>query len=140
MGVVVLRRAAGGEHALSLGERVLYHQIHPVKVYSDIATALVGIDLFWHQQLGPALVIAVAVPTMISAALIGEADLERLRRGAMGAYLRRFMPPWLHAVRAFGIALAFYAAWHHFPAGIIAGIALSAACWANGIGRGRPQY
>lgn len=140
MGVVVLRRAVGGEHALTLGERLLYHQIHPVKVYSDIATAVIAIDLFWHQQLGPALVIAVAVPIMVSAALIGEADLERLRRSAMGAYLRRFMPAWLHAVRAFGVALAFYAAWHHVPAGIIAGIALAAACWANGIGRRTGPY
>jgi len=55
----------------------------------------------------------------------------------MGAYLRQFMPPWVQAMRLFGVGVAFYAAWYHFPAGVISGLALVAICWANGIGRHR---
>jgi hypothetical protein len=45
------------------------------------------------------------------------------------------MPPWVQAVRLFGVALAFYASWHHVPAGIYGGLALVAVCWAYGIVR-----
>ena len=45
------------------------------------------------------------------------------------------MPPWLQAVRVFGVAVVFYAAWYHVPAGVIRGLALIAVCWANGLVR-----
>jgi hypothetical protein len=120
---------------MSFAERALYHQIHPAKLFADIATALIGIDLFWRHQLAPGLIVALLPPVLVSAVLLREGDLERFRSSAMGAYLRRFMPPWVQAVRLFGVAVAFYASWHHFPAGIYSGLALVAVCWANGLFR-----
>lgn len=70
MGAVVLRRPAGGEHSLTLAERALYHQIHPVKVFADIASAVIAIDLFWRHLLVPGLVMALAPPVLVSATLI----------------------------------------------------------------------
>ena len=133
MGAVVLRGTAGGEHPLTFAERALYHQIHPAKLFVDIATALIGIDLFWRHELYPGLIIALVPPVLVSAVLVREADLEGYRSSPMGAYLRRFMPPWVQAMRLFGVALAFYASWHHVPAGIYGGLALVALCWANGL-------
>ena len=132
MGALVLRRTAGGEHSLTFRERVLYHQIHPAKLFADSATAVVAIDLFWHHALAPGLIIGFLPPLLVSAVLLREADLERYRSSPMGAYLRRFMPPWVQAVRLFGIAVAFYAAWYQVPAGVIGGIALVALCWGAG--------
>jgi hypothetical protein len=133
MGAVVLRGEARGEHTLTLRERVLYHQIHPAKVFADVASAVIAIDLFWRHALGPGLLIALAPPILVSAVLITDADLERFRASPMGAYLRRFMPPAAQALRLFGVAVAFYAAWYHVPSGVIGGLALVAVCWANGI-------
>jgi hypothetical protein len=79
------------------------------------------------------LIITLFPPLLISAVLLREADLERYPSSRMGAYLRRFMPPWVQAVRLFGVAFAFYASWHHVPAGIYGGLALVAVCWANGL-------
>jgi len=135
MGAVVLRGTAGGQHALTLRERVLYHQIHPAKVFADIATALVAIDLFWRHALAPGLIIALVAPVLVSVVLVREVNLERYRSSPMGAYLRHFMPAWVQAVRLFGVGVAFYAAWYHFPFGVVSGLALAAICWANGIGR-----
>jgi hypothetical protein len=122
---------------MTFAERALYHQIHPAKLYVDIATALVAIDLFWRHELAPGLIIALLPPVLVSAVLVREADLERYRSSLMGAYLRQFMPAWVQAMRLFGVGVAFYAAWYHFPAGVISGLALVAICWANGIGRHR---
>lgn len=68
MGALVLRGTTGGEHSLTLRERVLYHQVHPAKLFADIATALVVIDLFWHHALAPGLIIAAS-----AAARLGRA-------------------------------------------------------------------
>jgi len=103
---------------MTLAERALYHQIHPAKLFADISTALIGIDLFWRHELAPGLIIALFTPVLVSAVLLREADLERYRSSPMGAYLRRFMPPWVQAVRLFGVLVAFYASWHHVPAAI----------------------
>ena len=138
MGAVVLRGQAGGEHSLTFAERALYHQIHPVKVFTDVASAIIAIDLFWRHLLVPGLVIALLPPVLVSATLIREVDLGRYRRSAMGTYLRRYMPPWVQSLRLFGAAFAFYAAWYHVPAGVLGGLAIVAACWANGILRRRP--
>jgi hypothetical protein len=120
---------------MTFAERVLYHQIHPAKLFADTATAVVAIDLFWRHALVPGLIIALLPPLLVSTVLMREGDLERYRSSPMGAYLRQFMPPWVQAVRLFGVGIAFYAAWYHFPAGVISGLALVAICWANGIGR-----
>src|SRR3989442_14845153 len=97
-----------------------------------------ALDLLWRHLLVPGLVITLLPPVLVSATLIREVDLERYRRSAMGAYLRRYMPPWVQALRLFGAAFAFYAAWSQVPAGVIGAIGLVAACWANGILRRRP--
>jgi hypothetical protein len=117
---------------MTLAERILYHQIHPAKLFADTATALVAIDLFWRHALVPGLIIALLPPLLVSAVLLREADIERYRSSPMGAYLRRFMPLWVQAVRVFGVALAFYSAWYHVPAGVIGGLALVALCWGAG--------
>jgi hypothetical protein len=120
---------------MTFAERVLYHQIHPAKLFVDISSAVIGIDLFWQHRLVPGLIIALVPPILVSAVLLREADLEPYRSSRMGAYLRRFMPPWVQAVRLFGAAFVLYAAWHHVPAGIYGGLALIALCWANGLFR-----
>ena len=133
MGVVVLRGTARREHALTLRERLLYHQIHPAKLFADLSTALIGIDLFWHRELIPGLIIALVTPALVSAALLLDGDLQDLRASRMGSYLRRCMPSWVQAVRLFAIGFAFYAAWYHAPAGIVGALALVIVCWANGL-------
>jgi hypothetical protein len=120
---------------VTFAERALYHQIHPAKLFADTATALFAIDLFWRHALVPGLIVALLPPLLVSAVLLREADLERYRSSPMGAYLRQFMPPWVQALRLFGVGIAFYAAWYHVPAGVVSGLALVAICWANGIGR-----
>ena len=118
---------------MTLAERVLYHQVHPLKLFTDISTALIAIDLFSQQLLLPGLVIAIGPSLLVSATLIREADLDSYRRGPMGAYLRRYMTPLVQALRLFGIVLAFYAAWFHLSVGVLGGLALVAACWGYGV-------
>jgi len=69
---------------VTFAERALYHQIHPAKLFADISTAVVGLDLFWRHELAPGLIIALLPPVLVSAVLLREADLERYRSSPMG--------------------------------------------------------
>src|SRR5256886_16128311 len=69
---------------MTFAERALYHQIHPAKLFADIATALIGIDLFWRHELAPGLIIAVLPPVLVSTVLVREADLDRYARAGGG--------------------------------------------------------
>ena len=118
---------------MTMRERVLYHQIHPLKLLADFSSAIIAIDLLWQHALVSGLIIGLLPPMLVSFAIIQEVDLERYRRSGMGAYLRRYMTPTVQALRLFGALIALYASWYHVPAGIIGGFALVAACWSYGI-------
>src|SRR2546428_6601783 len=68
-----------GRPVMTFAERALYHQIHPAKLFADIATALVGIDVFWRHALVPGLIIALLPPVLVSVVLMHEGDFERYR-------------------------------------------------------------
>jgi len=112
---------------MTMRERVLYHQIHPLKLFADFSSAIIAIDLLWQHALVSGLIIGLLPPMLVSFAIIQEVDLERYRRSGMGAYLRRYMTPTVQALRLFGALIALYASWYHVPAGIIGGFALVAA-------------
>jgi hypothetical protein len=118
---------------MTMRERVLYHQVHPLKLFTDFSSAIIAIDLFWQHALVSGLVIGFLPPILVSFAIIEEVDLDRYRRSGMGAYLRRYMTPTVQALRLFGALFVFYAAWQHVPAGIVGGLALIAGCWSYGI-------
>jgi hypothetical protein len=118
---------------MTFAERVLYHQIHPAKVFADVATAIIAIDLFWQRALIPGLVVGLGPPILVSLAILQEIHLEPYRQSRLGAYLRRYMTATAQTLRLFGALLAFYAAWHRVLAGIVAAFVLVAACWAYGI-------
>ena len=43
---------------MTLKEKALYHQIHPLKLSTDILAAAVSLYLFWVHEPLPALVVA----------------------------------------------------------------------------------
>ena len=119
---------------MTMRERVLYHQIHPLKLFADFSSAIIAIDLLWQHALVSGLIIGLLPPMSVNVPSPKAGfDLERYRRSGMGAYLRRYMTPTVQALRLFGALIALYASWYHVPAGIIGGFALVAACWSYGI-------
>jgi hypothetical protein len=57
-------------------DRILYHQIHPLKLFTDVVTAFGAAVLLWRHQLGAALALGFPPSFAVSAALIRWADLE----------------------------------------------------------------
>jgi ABC-type bacteriocin/lantibiotic exporter with double-glycine peptidase domain len=113
-------------------EKYLYHQIHPLKLFTDIGAAFGSLCLLWRHQLALALVVMLAPPLLISFLLMRYADLERYRQSAFGKYIARSMSHAMEAVRLAGMAVTALGAWHQSLWIILAGVAIVLFGWLRG--------
>ena len=51
---------------MNLKEKYLYHQIHPLKLFTDIGAAFGSLVLLWRHQLAFALIVMLAPPLLAS--------------------------------------------------------------------------
>src|SRR3979490_2946002 len=103
-------------------EKYLYHQIHPLKLFTDIGAAFGSLCFLWRHQLVFALVVMLAPPLLVSLLLMRYVDLEPYRQSALGKYIARSMSHAMEAVRLAGMVVTALGAWHHSPWMIVAGI------------------
>jgi hypothetical protein len=118
---------------VTLKERILFHQVHPAKLATDIAAAAVSLYFLWQHQLVVGLAIHFIPPPIASAAVLRFADLEPYKASAIGAYLACYMTPTAQATRLAGDLITVVAAWYQSPAGIAFGLAIILAAWVYGL-------
>ena len=118
---------------MNRAERVLYHQIHPVKLATDIATAIVAAWLLWQHRLWIALIVGFVPSILVTAALLRWADLEPYRRSRFGQYVARFMTRRIEAARFAGLIPLWVGAWMREPVAIAAGAVWIVGCWLWGL-------
>jgi hypothetical protein len=114
-------------------EIFLLHQVHPIKLATDISAAVISLYYFWKRELVVGLLTHIVPPPLGSAIVIRFADLERYENSRLGAYLFRYMIPAAQATRLAGDLVTFFAAWLHSPAGIAAGLIITLAAWRYGL-------
>ena len=114
---------------LSRAEQVLYHQVHPLKLATDILTAVLSLFLLAQHRLGLALLIMWAPSVIVSALFVRFGDFTRIRDSSLGAYLRRHMTPAKQALRFAGLAIAAVGAWLQLWWLIPAGTAVIVYAW-----------
>jgi len=120
--------------SMTFQEKKLYHQIHPLKLTTDIGSTLPSLYLFWQHQLLSALLVMFIPPMLVSAAMMKwTPDLERIKRSRFGRYIRRYMTPVIEAVRGLTLIPMAYGAWVHQPAYIVLGLVVLLAAWGNGL-------
>ncbi len=106
---------------MDLGERLLYHQIHPLKLLADGGAELVSLPLFWRHRLWTALAVHFLPAVLASLVLVRWGDLEPYRRSALGRYVSHQMTPRRQALRALGDLVMVLGAWRHRPLVILLG-------------------
>lgn len=117
---------------MTLNERVLYHQIHPLKLTADIGCEPVSLYFFWHYDLALGLATHFVPPIAASLILIRCADFEAIKRSRAGAYLRRNMTRIVEGIRFAGDIVMVLGAWFHRPPLIIAGLVVIVIAWSSG--------
>src|SRR5262249_9605141 len=119
--------------AMDRKDKVLYHQIHPWKLGTDIVSAIVSLYFFWEHQLLLAMVLHIAPPIIASYLVISYVDLEQLRESAFGRYVKRMMTRTIETIRLFGDVVAIVGAWYHSWALIVAGLLIIVGAWLSGL-------
>jgi hypothetical protein len=122
---------------MTLQEKILYHQIHPLKLAADISCEPVSLYFLWQRNLFVGLIMHFGPPVAATLWLIRRADLEAYKNSAGGAFLRRHMTKTVEAIRLAGDLVMMAGAWLHRPSMIGCGLAVVALAWCSGLIRTR---
>jgi hypothetical protein len=108
---------------MNLEEKSLYHQIHPLKLFTDWSTGIIALYPFWQHNLALALIIALVPAPIVSFLLVRFANLEKYKESSFGKYIRKYMTRQVEAIRFTGYAMMAVGAWYHviwlIPLGLI---------------------
>jgi hypothetical protein len=118
---------------MSRQERILYHQVHPLKLGTDISAAVVSTYCFWQHYAVAGVVTMFVPPIIVSTVMLNTLDFAWIRDSAIGRYLKRSMTHAMEAVRFSGTIPMALGAWFHLPWLIVLGIAIILFGWLRGL-------
>lgn len=118
---------------MTLAERLLYHQIHPLKVGTVVVAGMLSLALLWQRSLRAGFYVVTVPPATASAVIVTAANLEPYRSSPAGAYLRTYITPLAHLVRyaSFGVMMA--ASWRRNVLSLGVGSGGLAVSWLYGL-------
>ena len=119
--------------SMTLKEKTLYHQIHPVKLLTDWVAGIAALYPLWQHQLLAALLIALVPPLIASFLLIRFANLEKCKRSPFENYVRRYMTHTVEAIRFAGYILMAVGTWYHVLWLIPVGLLVVVLAWLRGV-------
>jgi hypothetical protein len=120
-------------------ERFLYHQIHPLKLATDIGTSAVSSFLLWQHRLVAGLVLAFLPSIVATASIVRWVDLGAYARSPVGRYVRRHMTHVVEAQRMTGQVVMWVGAWQQSALVIALGALVVVLAWLGGLGAQPPS-
>lgn len=96
---------------LGAAARILYHQVHPLKLATDISTAVGSLVLLAEHHLGLALTVMFVPSILVSATWSASACSRRPMSRSVGTYLRRYMTKTMQGVCLLGMGLVAVGTW-----------------------------
>ena len=124
---------------LAFRERIVIHQVHPVKLAVDWATAVAAGWLMWDHALIPALLVGFVPSIVVSFYMIMRVDLGRLAETPLGRYVASPRTRPSDGIRFLGLAVAWWGAWAHMVLPIAAGLAVIVFGWGKRLLARRPS-
>lgn len=119
---------------MTFQEKSLYHQIHPLKLLTDIGVTFPALYLFWQHQLFAGLIVTFVPSIIVSAFVIRFADLEPYKHSPLGRYIQRYLTsPVITILRLTGLAIMCVGAWGGIFWPIPIGLAIVILAWARGL-------
>ena len=113
-------------------EKQLYHQIHPLKLLTDISAEIISLSLFRRHKLVAGLVLGIIPSVIVSAIMIKWVNLEKYKQSASGRYLKVNMTPFAVTLRVLGTVVSHIGAWYQ-PRLIPLGEGIVLLGWTQGL-------
>ena len=117
---------------MTLSEKILYHQIHPAKLATDIGAEFASLYFLWQHQVLLGLTTHFLPPMLASALLVPFGTFETQKDSRFGRYIAWHMTRGVEATRFAGDIVMVFGAWFRSPALIAVGFAIVVAAWAAG--------
>ena len=114
-------------------EKRLYHQIHPLKLLTDISAEFISLYLFWKHKFLAGLAIGIIPSIITSVLLLKWANLEKYKQSAFGRYINLHMTPFAVAICILGTILSHIGAWYSKPWLIPLGWLTVVLGWTQGL-------
>ena len=124
---------------VTLSEKVLYHQIHPAKLATDISAEIVSLYFLWQHELVLGLILHFVPPVVTSAVLVPFGNFEVQKHSRLGRYISWHMTRAIEAIRFAGDIVAVFGAWFRLPALIAGGLLIVLLAWTSGPLRRPPE-
>lgn len=117
---------------MTLSEKKLYHQIHPLKLFVDISTSIITLYLFWYHYFLIALTLHFLLPILGTFFVIRYTNLEKQKHSAFGKYIKKRMNGWVEGTRLLGDIITIFGAWYHLWILLAFGLTIILLAWFNG--------
>jgi len=118
---------------MTLQEKNLYQQIHPIRLLTDWISAIAAFVLFWNHELWFGVILSFIPSLIVSLFVIRFADLEKIRQSAFGEYFKRTYNKKVDLIRFLGFVVASGASWWQNIPGIAIGFIIIIATWTYGL-------
>ncbi|HEY4785576.1 MAG TPA: hypothetical protein VIH57_05985 [Bacteroidales bacterium] len=118
---------------MTFKEKKLYHQIHPLKLFTDISSGFFTTYLLWMHHITWFLILFFLPSLAVSILLIKFANLDPLKESRLGRYLEKYMTPAIEAIRLCGQVIMWIAGWYQLIFLIVIGFIIIAGGWCNGL-------
>jgi|SRR5215469_5579301 len=115
-------------------QRKLYHQIHPLKLATDIGVTPISLYFLWEHRIAPVVVIGFVPPVVVSVTtMIWPPHLERLKRSVLGQYISKYMTRTVEVIRFLSLVPMAWGAWIHNFWMIVLGLVILLLAWCSGV-------
>ena len=118
---------------MTIEEKRIYHQIHPLQLSVDLLTGFGAVYLLWNQHLILGVCIAFIPSTIVSLYIIAKVDLEKYKGSNFGVYIRKNMgsksADWL---RFGGFAVMLMGGWLNLLWLVAIGFGVVLLIWTKG--------
>ncbi len=124
---------------MTRAEKLLYHQIHPLKLGADISSCVVSCAILWQGRILLAMVVAWIPAFAATFFVTAFVRLDRQRASAFGRYVSTAMTPAVMAQRFAGQIVMWIGAYRHSPALLALGAVVIVLAWLSRVGNALPQ-
>ena len=118
---------------MTLQEKNLYQQIHPVRLATDWSTGIAAVYLFWIHELWIGVILSFIPSLIVSLFIIRFGNLEKLKNSRFGVYFKRTYNKTVDLIRFGGFVVFSASSWFHFIAGIALGLLIIILTWIYGL-------
>ncbi|MFT3708485.1 MAG: hypothetical protein QM817_12605 [Archangium sp.] len=114
-------------------ERLLFHQLHPLKLLTDFTTSFASAWLLWEARWWEALAVAFLPSFVVTGLLVTFAELDGLQRSPMGRYVSAHMTRAATSVRIAGQIVMWLGAIAHVSWLLPLGLMIVIFGWLRGL-------